>query len=66
MATIFTLSNLFVLPFWALMIFLPVSYTHLDVYKRQEWICPTVPFIGVPAGWRGACYEKETESPWSY
>ena len=27
----------------------PVSYTHLDVYKRQEWVRPTTP---VPEGAR--------------
>ena len=21
----------------------PVSYTHLDVYKRQRWNCPEIP-----------------------
>ena len=30
-------------------IFCPVSYTHLDVYKRQVWCLPTSPLGNSPA-----------------
>ena len=42
----------------------PVSYTHLDVYKRQSWECVSRKFskpILTPDGWRKMCIRDSSE-----
>ena len=42
----------------------PVSYTHLDVYKRQEWrIDNTMDYVIFDLEWNQCPYGKEKENP---